>query len=93
METLVQPQLFFDDGHQHVNRECHPHLRLHGVLGSAVESSDVQVLFDPAEEQFYLPTCPVQLGDGERKKEKNVGQEGQSELLVGIVVGDAARMG
>src|SRR5208337_2898561 len=47
--------------------------------------------FDPTEEQFYLPTRPIQLGDGQREKEKIVGQEGQPQVLLGVVVGDAAQ--
>ena len=52
IETLVQSELLFDDRHEKVNREGNPHLRLHGVGGGAVESLDVEVLLDTAEEQF-----------------------------------------
>jgi len=45
-------------------------LGFHGVGGGAVESLDVQVLLDPAEEQFDLPTRPIQLGDRQREKGK-----------------------
>lgn len=91
IETLIEPQLLFDDGHQHVNREGDPHLRLHGVGGGAIESLDVQVLFDPAKEQFDLSTRPIQLGDGQWEKEKIVGREGQPGFLLGVEVHDAAQ--
>jgi len=54
-------------------------------------SLDAQVLFDPAKEQFDLPTYPIELGDGQGKQGKIVGQEGQPQVLLGIVVGDAAQ--
>jgi hypothetical protein len=36
-----------------------------------------------------LPPCPVQLSDGQSGKEKIVGQEGQSQVLLGIEIVDA----
>ena len=44
LEFLVQ------DGNEHVNADCDPHLGLHCVGRSAEEVFDAQVLFDPAEE-------------------------------------------
>ena len=49
----------------------------------------MQVLFDPAKKQFHFPTGPVQLGDSQSGKEKIVGQEGQSGVLLGIAIVDA----
>ena len=57
--------LFFEDGHQDVHADRHPHLCFHGVLGSAVEGADMQMLFDPAKEQFDLPAGAVGVGLGE----------------------------
>jgi hypothetical protein len=91
VKALFKPQLLFDDGYQDINRQVHPHLRLHGVLGGAVESSDVEMLFDPTEDQFYLATSPVQLGAGQREKGRIVGQEGQSQVLLGVLVSDAGQ--
>ncbi len=47
-------------------------MSLYRVLRGAVESLDVQVLFDPAKKQFHFPTCPVQLGDSQGGQEKIV---------------------
>lgn len=56
-------QFLFDDGHEHINRDRDPPLSPQGVLGGAVESLDAQVLFDPFEEQLYLPTAAIHLGN------------------------------
>ncbi len=53
--TPLTFQLLAHDGHQYVDTDRHPHLRLHRVLARAVETFDAQVLFDPLEEQFRLP--------------------------------------
>lgn len=78
VEAHVQPQLLLDDGHQNIDREGNPDLRLHCVLGGTIEGLDPQMLFDPAEEQLHLPPGSIQLGDGERREQKGVGQEGQA---------------
>src|SRR5690606_29652837 len=52
-----------DDRDEHVGADRDPDLSLHGVLGGAVERFDPKVLFDPLEEDLYLPAAPVQLGD------------------------------
>ena len=58
-------KLLLDDGHEHVNRDRCPDLGLHRVLRGAVGALDTQVLLDPFEEQFYLPSAPIELGDGQ----------------------------
>lgn len=93
VETQVRPQLFFDNGHQHVHRHGHPSLRLHGALGSAVESLDAQVLFDPAKEQFHLPAGPIQSGDGQSGEKKIVGEESEPHIFLGAEMTDAPQGG
>jgi hypothetical protein len=34
----------------------------HRILGSAIEGLDLQLLFDPFEEELDLPTAAVQFG-------------------------------
>ena len=55
---------FFENSHEPVNGDGDPHLDTHGVLRSAVEGLDSQMLFDPFEEEFNVPTAAVKLGDG-----------------------------
>src|SRR5665811_1014585 len=60
MQGHAQAKLLLDDRHQHVDADGDPDLRPHGVLRGAVEALDAQVLLDPLEEQFHLPSAPVQ---------------------------------
>jgi hypothetical protein len=57
VEALLQLKLFLDDGYEYVNRDRNPDLAFHSILGCAVESLDPQVLLDPLEKQFNLPTA------------------------------------
>lgn len=68
-------KFLLDDGNQHVSRHGAPNLRLDGILPVAQELLDSQVLLDPFEEQFDLPTVLVECGDGQRGQDKVVGQE------------------
>ena len=68
-------KFLFNDGNQHVSRYCAPDLRLDGVLAVAQELLDSQVLLDPFEEQFDLSAVLVECCDGQRRKDKVVGQE------------------
>ena len=52
----MQAKLLSDDGHQHVNGNSDPDLRFDCVLRGAIEGFDSEMLFDPFEEQLYLPT-------------------------------------
>jgi len=47
------------------------------------------VLLDPFEEQLHLPSAPVELSDGQRRKHEVVGQKDQCLVGDGIVVFDA----
>lgn len=77
-ESLVQ------DGDEQIHRHRDPHLRLHRVGRRAVEVLDAKVLFDPPEEEFYLPTALVeQSGSGCRHLEM-IGQKDQLLARVGI---------
>jgi hypothetical protein len=69
-----QPHTFADDGDQHVDRDSDPDLRLDCVLADAVEGLDAQVLFDPLEEQFYLPALFVDLRDGNSGQVEVIGR-------------------
>jgi len=48
------------------------------VLGGAVEDFDAQMLFDPFEKQFDVPTAAIQLGDGQCWQDEIVGEEHQA---------------
>jgi hypothetical protein len=59
LQGHVQTKLLLDDCYQDIDADGDPDLRPHSVLGSAVEAFDAQVLLDPLEKQFHLPSAPV----------------------------------
>src|SRR5688572_6450843 len=85
MQGMWQMQTLFDDGDKHISAYRYPDLRFHRVLGGAQKRLDAQMLFDPFEEQLYLPALPVkgryQLGF----ESEVVGQE--SHALAHVVLG------
>ena len=92
MEGGLQIQALPDDGDENVHGHRHPDLRLHGVLGRAVELLDAQVLLDPLEEQLDLPAGLVQFANGHRRRTEQVGQEHEGLLRVRVLEADAAQM-
>ena len=61
---MVELELLFDDGHEHIDGDGDPDLSLHGILGSAEEGLDAKVLLDPFEEQLDPPAMTVEFRDG-----------------------------
>jgi hypothetical protein len=55
------------------------------------ERLDAQVLFDPFEEQLYLPAAAIEIGDAEGGQGELVGQEDGSPVGVRVAVLDATR--
>src|SRR5438552_15993573 len=79
-----------DDGDKHIDRDCNPELGLHRVLADAKEGLDPQVLFDPFEEQFYLPATLIDLSNGKRRKHEVIREELQPIVGHGVHVCDSA---
>ena len=66
---------FVNDGNQYVNADCGRDLGFDCVLGAAKEAFDPQVLFDPLEEQFDLPSLAAQFADRQSRQLHVIGQE------------------
>ncbi len=92
-------ELLFNDGDEYIRGHGAPDLRLHCVLAGAQKTLDAQVLLDPFEEQFHLPTTFVQSGDRQWRQGHVVGQENQrlarpriletnAPQLLGIILGN-----
>ena len=47
----------------------------YGVFGGAVKGFDPQVLFEPTEEEFHLPTASIQIGHSNSRNREVVGQK------------------
>jgi hypothetical protein len=56
----------------------------HRVLRGTEESLDLQMLLEPLEEQFYLPTTAMKLSDGKRRQLEVVGEKHQGLAFVGL---------
>jgi len=59
------------------------------VLGGSIKGFDAQVLFDPFEEQFNLPTALVEFGNSECRQDEIVGQEDKALVGLDIQITDA----
>lgn len=80
MKTWIQPVSLLRNDEQKIVTNGYPYLRVHGVLGRAVESPNVKMLLDPFEEQFYLPAFTVEFRNSQRiVNRKVVGQK--SDIL------------
>jgi hypothetical protein len=84
VEIFLQMELLFQDGHKNVDANGDPNLGLHRIGCGAKEAFDVQVLLDPFEEQFDLPTTLVQLGDGQCRQSEVVGQVDEEPFRLGV---------
>jgi hypothetical protein len=82
-------QTLFHDSHEHIDGYSDPDLGLHCVLGGAIECFDSEMLLDPFEEQFDLPSALVQLCDGQSGHDEVVGQEDQAITCFDVVEFDS----
>src|ERR1700688_3387827 len=85
----VERQIDFYDGGEHINADGNPDLSFHGVLGSAVEMLDAQILLYPFEKQFHSPTLFVERGDHGGGECEVVGQENKTQPCFWIPERDA----
>ncbi len=61
MKTWLQSILFLRDDKQQVVTNGYPYLCVDSIAGCAVKGLDVQVLFDPLEEDLNLSSFSIQL--------------------------------
>ena len=79
-------QTFFDDSDEDVSADRNPYLRLHGILAGSQKGFDTQMLLDPFEEQFDLPSLLVKCRDHLGLERKVVGQK--SDAFSSLVFDD-----
>jgi len=82
----VQIQSLFDDGNEHIDGDRDPDLGLDGVFRGSEEGFDPQVLLDPLEEGFDLPSAFVEQRDAHGRQNKVIGQKDQMFFLLGVKV-------
>jgi len=87
---MFQPQVFLENRHQDVNRDRNPDLGLDGILRGSIKRFDAKMLLNPFEEQFHLPTRPVQIGNRQSGQRELIGQKGEPLGFLGIEIANAA---
>ncbi len=60
VEAVGQLAFLFGDGDQQICADGSPDLTADGIGRASEEMSQAKVLFDPAEEQFDLPSAAVE---------------------------------
>ena len=63
----------------------------HRIQRGAEKRFDLQVLFDPFEEQLHLPAVSVQTGDGAGRPPEIVGEEHIFLSVLGVDIADAPK--
>ena len=86
-----QIQLLVDDGHHEVNGDRNPDLSLHRIGAGSEVMLDAQVAFDPAEEQFDLPSQPVDLRHGQCRDLQMIGQKDERVFPFGVEVANPSQ--
>ena len=89
MERRVDGEALLDDGHQDIDGDGDPDLRLDSVLGGTEERLDAKMLLDPLEEQFDLPAATIQFADGKGGQVETVGEKDETCVVLDIVELDA----
>ena len=90
VEGVIEGKPFLDDGDKYVGGHRRPNLNLHRVRRSAPKALDPQMLLDPFEEQFDLPTLMVDSRYGLCGNLKIVRDEDESLIDISRVKGHTA---
>ncbi len=85
VEADIEVKTLLNDGHQHVNADGGPDLRLHSVRRRSVERLDTQMLLRPLEKELHLPAAFVEFSDCQGWEGEIIRQERQSQVVFFIV--------
>ena len=85
-------KLFFDNSDQYISGDSAPDLCFDSVSAIANETLDAQMLLDPLEEQFDLPSAFVQRRNRQCRQCRVVGQEPQCFAGFWIFEADASEL-
>ena len=91
-ERLRQVKPALGDGHKQIGTDRRPDLHPHAVEGSALETSQAQVLLDPAKEQLDGPTRAINLCDDQRRQVELVGDKDQHVAGLRVHKTDPAKL-
>ena len=91
VEGVLQTETFLHDRDQGVGSHGGPYLSFDGIGRGSKEALDAQMLFDPFEKQFNLPTLMINRRDNRRGDLKIVRKENESLVDVGGIKTDATQ--
>lgn len=80
-----------ETGHHEVNTNGDPNLGSYGVITGSIEGLDSEILLDPFEEEFDLPTTLINGSDGQGGQREIIREESQTLVRFGIEKGNAAK--
>jgi hypothetical protein len=80
--------LLFDNRHQEVSADGDPDLSLDRVLRGAIKRVDLEVAFDPFEEQLDLPAAAINVGHRLGSEPEVVRDEDESFVEFGVEITD-----
>ena len=79
------------DAQQQIGDHGGEDLQADGVVVGAEELADIEMLLDPAEQQFDLPAALVESGDLDRRRSQIVGDESEASARVAPDADEAQR--
>ena len=79
-----------EDSEQQYCDECRPYLYLHGIRRCAYKTLDMEVLLEVAKEDFNVPPCLVEVGDGSSREFHVVGEQHHREMVLSVIYGNPA---
>src|SRR3989337_4492210 len=86
METAGKIQSLLDNRHEKISTDSNPYLGLDSIGRCSEERLDPQMLFDPLEEQFHLPTTAINICAGLGRDKEVVRKNHQALGSFGIVI-------
>ena len=79
-----------EDSEQQYCDECRLYLYLHGIRRCAYKTLDMEVLLEVAKEDFNVPPCLVEVGDGSSREFHVVGEQYHREMVLSVIYGNPA---
>ena len=74
-----------EDSEQQYCDECRLYLYLHGIRRCAYKTLDMEVLLEVAKEDFNVPPCLVEVGDGSSREFHVVGEQYHREMVLSVI--------
>ena len=91
VQRMFHVEFLANNGHQHIDANRNPNLRLHRVRRSPIKRLNSQMLLDPPKEQLDLPPTFVKMRNCQCWQVEVVGQEHEPLARLGVAVDHATQ--